>query len=172
MHTSLGLNLAQGDAIGEYWAEFPFSTLKLWQKGFQRTNALLEGTGYTPTDANGDRLLVESSLSYNISRPIIFLRRIIINSVTFWYLSESAEKSIFLIIVQLPMLTLVVIGSIRLWRTIPAVRPVILLICYFFVCHAFIVGWARYSVPIVPVCILLASFAAVRARSVQKTTHS
>jgi 4-amino-4-deoxy-L-arabinose transferase-like glycosyltransferase len=167
VHTSLGLNLVQGDAIGEYWTEFPFSTLQLWQKGFQKMNALLEGTRYTPTDPDGDRLLVESSLSYNISHPTLFLKKIVVNSVTFWYLSESPVKSIFLILIQLPVLILVIVASVRLWRKMPAVQPVVLLLCYFFVCHAFIVGWARYSVPIVPACLLFASFVVARDEGVQ-----
>ena len=166
VHTSLGLNLLQGDAIGDHWADIPFSTLEIWQKGNENTNAVVKGTGYSATDPDGDRLLVCSSLSFNFSHPIIFLKRIIINGLTFWYLSESPLKSIFLILLQYPLVVLVVIASTRSWQTTSA-QPLILLIFYFFVCHSLIVGWARYSVPIVPVCVLLASIVLAKTAGTQ-----
>ena len=165
VHTSLGLNLIQGDAIGEHWTEMPLSTMALWQKGFEETNAILQGSGATSTDPQGDRLLIGSSLSRSLENPGFLLKKVLINGLTFLYLSESPAKSILLMVIQFPLAVLVLISSFRLWGAHPLSRPIILLIVYFFLTHAFIVGWARYSVPIIPACLLLASTVLVGFRN-------
>lgn len=157
VHTSLGLNMIQGDAIGEYWTQVPYSTLDIWHKGARWTDSLLAGTGYTPADPTGDRLLVVSSVNYNISRPVNFVRRVATNALTFWYLSESFLKSAVLFMLQLPVVLMVLVFGVRFWRTTPGVRPILLLILYYAIVHVFVVGWARYSAPIVPLCLLVVS---------------
>lgn len=157
VHTSLGLNLIQGDAIGEHGTSMPLSTMVLWQKGFAETNELLKGSEVTSTEPQGDRQLIASSLSRSFENPGFFLKKVLINGLTFLYLSESPAKSIFLMLIQFPLAVLVLISAFHLWRSNPLTKPIILLIAYFFLSHAFIVGWARYSVPIIPACLLLAS---------------
>ena len=157
VHTSLGLNLIQGDAIGKHWTAMPLSTMTLWQKGFEETNEILKGSGATSTDPEGDRLLTASSLLRSVENPVFFVKKVLINGLTFFYLSESPVKSIFLMLVQFPLVVLVLTAVVRSWKAAPNIRPIVLLVVYFFLCHAFIVGWARYSVPIVPACLLLAS---------------
>ncbi len=165
VHTSLGLNLIQGDAIAGHWSEMPLSTMTLWQKGFDETIEILKGSRFTSTDPTGDRLLIAASFSRSLENPFFFLKRVMINGLTFLYLSESPAKSIFLMFIQFPLVILVFISISRLWRTHPVIRPIILLIAYFFLSHALIVGWARYSVPIIPACLLLASSVLVGFRN-------
>ena len=45
---------------------------------------------------------------------------------------------------------------IRPVHTVPQWPPAMPLLLHFFVVHALIVGWARYSVPVVPVAVVLA----------------
>jgi 4-amino-4-deoxy-L-arabinose transferase-like glycosyltransferase len=100
VHTSLGLNLIQGDAIGEYWTKKPYSTIELWRIGKHKIDSLLSGSQHTPTDPIGDRMLMRSSWSHSLSDPLFFGKRALANFVTFWYLSESKMKSLFLIFIQ------------------------------------------------------------------------
>ncbi len=158
VHTSLGLNLIQGDAIAQHITEIPFSNFELWHFGEEKIDSLLAGTNYTKTDPDGDRLLASASLNYNVSHPMFLIKRTFVNFVTFWYLSESKLKSVFLIILQIPLLILTSIASVRLWREHAAVRPLILLTVYYVLLHSLVVGWARYSVPIVPLCLMLIAF--------------
>ena len=157
VHVSLGLNLIQGDAVGEYWTRMPYSTLGLWFKGKEKNDSILSGTQCTPTDPRGDRLLAMASFRQNFSHPLFFIKKSLINFLTLWYLGESKLKSLFLMILQFPLLICTVIASVRLWKACGLARPMILLVAYYVVIHALIIGWARYSVPIVPLCLILAA---------------
>lgn len=155
VHVSLGLNLIQGDALALHWTSQPLSSLQLWFKGKERMDFLLAGTSYTPTDADGDRFLTYASFQYNLTHPIFFLKRAVLNFFTFWYLGESPLKSVFLILMQIPLMILTIVASIRLWKFNELFQPVILVIAYYAILHSMIIGWARYSVPIVPLCVVL-----------------
>lgn len=156
VHTSLGLNRVQGDAIGMTWSRIPFSTLALWQVGKARIDSILEGTGATPIDPRGDRILAASSLRLSMGDPGFALKRTAVNLLTFCYMSESRAKSIFLACIQFPLFLCALVGAYRLWKRAPLSRIGTVLLIYFFVVHAFVVGWARYSVPIVPLALVLA----------------
>ncbi len=157
VHTSLGMNRVQGDAIGLYWARMPFSTLDLWLVGKGRVDSILEGTGATPLDPAGDRILAASSIRMSLGDPLFALKRTAINLLTFSYMSESWAKSIFLACIQIPLFVCALAGSYRLWKRVPPSETGILLFLYFLLVHALIVGWARYSVPVVPLAIVLAA---------------
>jgi len=155
VHVSLGLNLIQGDALATYWETQPLSSLQLWYKGKAMMDSILGGSKLTPTDVKGDRLLTSASFRYNAARPLFLFKRTLLNFLTFWYLGESPIKSIFLIILQVPLFILTVIASARFWKASPFLQPLILLIGYYALLHSLIIGWARYSVPIIPLCIIL-----------------
>ena len=159
VHTSLGLNMFIGDAIGEFWMQKPLSSIALWHLGAKRIDAHLEGTGYVPSDPPGDRSLAKASINHNLTHPLFLLKRTMINALTFWYLGSSEAKSLFLIVVQFPLVLCAVAGSIRLWRVKALIRPIVALLFYYVLCHSLIVGWARYSVPIIPLCCLFLSYA-------------
>ena len=156
VHTSFGLNRVQGDAIGMSWSRMPFSTLDIWQVGKARIDSILEGTGATPIDPRGDRILAASSLRQSVADPAFALKRTAVNLLTFCYMSESRAKSIFLACIQFPLFLCALAGSYRLWRQAPLSRIGTVLLVFFFVVHALVVGWARYSVPVVPAAIVLA----------------
>lgn len=155
VHTSLGLNLTQGDALANNWFKYPLSNMPSWFVGDAKMTEVLKGTNVTPQDAVGDKILVKNFIDKNLTRPHYLLWRTLINSVTFWYLSESAVKSIFLACLQFPLLIIFIIGVRRVWRNIPALIPLIYMIMYFFVVHSLIIGWARYSVPIIPLILVV-----------------
>jgi 4-amino-4-deoxy-L-arabinose transferase-like glycosyltransferase len=157
VHTSLGLNRVQGDAIGLNWTRMPFSTLDIWQLGKARIDSILEGTGATPIDPRGDRILAVSSLRLSMGDPGFAIKRSAANLLTFCYMSESRGKSIFLACIQFPLFLCALVGSYRLWKRAPLSEAGTILLVYFFVVHAFVVGWARYSVPVVPLALVLAS---------------
>ena len=157
-HTSLGPNLMQGDAVARYWLQSPLAALELQRLGQRSIDSVLSGSGHTMTDAEGDRLLTATSLSWNRDHPLIAIKRICINGLTFWYLSESPAKSIFLGLLQLPLIISLIVATRLCWRRIPLVRPAVLFIAYYWIVHMLIIGWARYSLPIVPLCLLLMSY--------------
>ncbi len=164
VHTSLGLNMVQGDVVGEYWARMPFSTIDLWKVGKVRIDSILQPTGLSAVEPKGDRLLVEESLRHNLRNPGGFLQRITLNALTLCYLGESRAKSIFLGCIQFPFFICVAIASIKLLRTSSDARVLVAVGAGFFLVHAFIIGWARYSAPILPAGIVLAAWGIGRVK--------
>jgi hypothetical protein len=138
------------------WTRMPFSTLDIWLVGKARIDSILEGTGASPLDPRGDRILAASSLRLSMENPGFALKRTAVNLLTFCYMSESRAKSIFLACIQIPLFLCALAGSYRLWKRHPESEMGIVLLVYFFVVHAFVVGWARYSVPVVPLALVLA----------------
>jgi 4-amino-4-deoxy-L-arabinose transferase-like glycosyltransferase len=156
VHTSLGLNLMQGDAIAEHWCETPLSTLAIWEKGNARKDSILGGSNISAIDPPGDQLLTRTAMKYYLSHPLFAAQRFFLNSLTFCYLSESPLKSTILAIVQFPLYALAFASVIRAWRKRAEIRMLALLVGYYILAHALIVGWVRYSVPIVPILVVLA----------------
>jgi len=155
VHTSAGLNMIQGDAIARHWSDAPLSTLRLWEYGKTAIDSILRPVHVTPDNPQGDRILAKASLSERVSDPLTFLKGVLLNAMTFWYLSETPVKSVFLIAIEIPLMVLT-LGSCRILWYRTEVRPCVVLVIYFWLVHALIVGWARYSLPILPICIILA----------------
>jgi 4-amino-4-deoxy-L-arabinose transferase-like glycosyltransferase len=161
VRTGLGFTLVQGDVIGEYWPEKPYSNIELWYIGMVKVDSILARTQDTVSTPSGGRKLIFSSLRHNLTHPLFFTKRIAANFVTFWYLSQSKIKSLFLVFIQLPLLVCVFLVSLRIWGKNQAIQPVILLIGYYAAVHSFLLGWARYSAPIIPACLFFVAYALV-----------
>jgi CHASE2 domain-containing sensor protein len=80
-------------------------------------------------------------------------------------------KSIFLATIQFPLYVLAFAGVRRAWRRHAEIRILALIVVYYIMVHAFIVGWARYSVPIVPMLIVLAVGVAQFPRGSNRIIH-
>jgi 4-amino-4-deoxy-L-arabinose transferase-like glycosyltransferase len=154
VHTSLGLNLIQGDVLAENWLKHPLSNMDSWFVGDARMKEILKETGATPQDSRGDKILKEYSIRQNYKKPFHIFWRTIVNMVTFWYLSESPTKSIILAMVQLPFLLIFLYSFKKLLNRYTLMKPILWLIVYYTILHSLIIGWARYSVPIIPLIIL------------------
>jgi 4-amino-4-deoxy-L-arabinose transferase-like glycosyltransferase len=162
VHTSLGLNLMLGEAIARHWTDEPFSTLVLWEKGHAAAMQVLAGTGYDAGSPGGEAMLAGHVLEEWLRDPVALLRHVAVNATTFWYLSESALKSLFLLALQLPLLLCAARGAWNVRGQRSAVLLVVLAVLYFWGVHAVVVGWLRYAVPVMPLLILLAAVGMTR----------
>jgi 4-amino-4-deoxy-L-arabinose transferase-like glycosyltransferase len=169
VHTSLGFNLMQGDAIADHWREIPSSSVLLWESGNARADSLLTGSGFSPSDPAGDRVLVRAALRRYLAEPLFWAERVGVNAATFFYLSESPMKSLLLSLMQLPLYALALWGLRR--GANPRTLMLAAIILYFVLAHACIVGWARYSVPVVPLVVVLAAGVVWRPRHASASTH-
>jgi 4-amino-4-deoxy-L-arabinose transferase-like glycosyltransferase len=155
VHVSLGFNMIQGDVVGQELIHYPFSTMQLWEIGKYEVDTTLAKTGYNEWSPEGDRILVAASLRSSLSNPLVYCRRIAANLLTFWYLSESEMKSLFLFLLQIP-LAIAFFMSLKRWASLDlGGMGLVVLILYFVVLHGLVVGWARYSAPIVPLLLAL-----------------
>jgi hypothetical protein len=162
VHTSVGLNLVQGEAIGEQWTNTPFSTLAIWEEGRKQTEQLLAPAGLRPESPEGDAMLTGTILHRWWSSPVILVRHAATNGLTFWYLSESPLKSGVVIAMQIPLLILAGLGLRRMWIRGFSAHILLVAVVSFWLVHALIVGWLRYSVPVLPILILIAAAGAER----------
>lgn len=156
VHTSMGLNLAQGRAVAEMNNGVPLSSLAIWDRGDAIQDSILRGTGFVAQEPRGDRYLVSHQFSEDLRHPLAALKRCIVNAFTFVYLSESPLKSAGLALIEFPLMVLAFIGGVKAYRRMPSAGLVLAMIAFFFLVHAYIVGWARYSLPAVPLAIVLA----------------
>jgi len=156
VHTTLGYNLIQGDVIGEGWPLQWCCNLDFWRKGQERADSLLHGrTSFRSVE--GDRLLARTSLERFWSDPVFFVRRVLANFFLFWSLSESPLKSAFVGALQWVLVILACLSYIRHGKKHHLLMPVVGFTVYYVFVHAFIVGWARYSMPIIPLLLLMAA---------------
>jgi 4-amino-4-deoxy-L-arabinose transferase-like glycosyltransferase len=156
VHTSLGLNLVQGEAVAEHWTDAPFSTLALWEKGNSDTREVLADGSLSPGSPEGDARLIRHVTCRWSADPMRFVRHVAVNALTYWYLSESPVKSVVILLLQVPLIFFAVRGVRNTGKQKEALMLLVLAVLYFWGVHAAIVGWLRYSVPIMPVLILLA----------------
>jgi hypothetical protein len=170
VHTSLGFNLMQGDAIADHWREGPGSSVLLWESGAARADSLLTGSGFSPFDPAGDRVLVWAALRRYAAEPLFWAKRVGVNALTFFYLSESPLKSLVLALMQLPLYALALWGLRR--GANPGTLMLAAIVLYFVLAHACIVGWARYSVPVVPLVVILAAGVVEPPRESSSRAHS
>jgi 4-amino-4-deoxy-L-arabinose transferase-like glycosyltransferase len=167
VHTSLGLNLMQGEAVAEHWREEPFSTLALWEKGESDTRIVLAGSTASPGSPEGDARLIRHVIDRWSADPMSFVRHFAVNALTYWYLSESPAKSAVILLLQVPLIFFAVRGVLHRREHRGPVLILVLAVLYFWGVHAVIVGWMRYSVPVLPAMILLATAAWKTDRAVK-----
>jgi 4-amino-4-deoxy-L-arabinose transferase-like glycosyltransferase len=156
VHTSLGLNLMQGEAVAEHWTEAPFSTLALWEKGDSDTREVLADSSVSAGSPEGDARLIRHVTGTWSADPMILVRHVAVNALTYWYLSESPVKSAVILLLQVPLIFFAVRGVRSPGEQKDAFVLLLLAVLYFWGVHTIIVGWMRYGVPVVPLMILLA----------------
>lgn len=158
VNTSLGFNLIQGDIIGEQWPSFSMTTVEGWSVGKQRVDSVLNSSGDSWESVKGDRTLTAYAVRNYTRHPFAFVWRCVANLFTFWYLSESAVKSLVFGLLQISLVLLAALSFIKM--NSPGKKsflPFIVLCGYLFLVNGLVVGWGRYSMPMIPFLLLIAS---------------
>ena len=117
-HTGGGYNFYLGNGFAKHWLESPLSYQELKRFTELDTQALYNLLGFTPEDPQDvDAVLMQAALTELKAKPCLLFQKILIQSVTFWYLAASASKSLFTGILQLPILLLAMPGILRALRS-------------------------------------------------------
>ncbi len=157
VQTSLGFNVIQGDVIGEHWPEQWCCNLDFWRMGQVRVDSLLAPHGIPSfREVEADRLLLQTALRRYASEPLFVVRRAVANFFLLWSLSESPLKSVLYGTLQWLLLLAAFAAYMRYGKTNALLTPIVALALYYVVLHASIVGWARYSMPMIPLLMLIA----------------
>jgi 4-amino-4-deoxy-L-arabinose transferase-like glycosyltransferase len=157
VQTSLGFNMIQGDVIGEHWPKQWCCNLDYWRMGQARVDSLLAPHGIPSfREVEADRLLLQTALRRYASEPLFVVRRAVANFFLFWSLSESPLKSALYGALQWLLLLAAFAAYMRYGKSYALLTPIVALAVYYIVLHASIVGWARYSMPMIPLLTLIA----------------
>lgn len=111
----------------------------------------------------------KAATDYIFAEPAEFLKRAALKFIRFWNVVPNAESysGNFYRIVGVvsfgPVLLLVIICALSMWRRNGMLIPIYLLIGYFTLVHVVTISSLRYRLPIEPFLIALASFPIVRA---------
>ena len=135
----------------------------LWDQGLHHVDSLLAGRSGGSYEPGNDLFLVRMALQERMQFPLWGIGGVVTNALTFWYLAESPLKSVLAGCFQIPLLLTACLHVRRLWKVHLVFRAALVLLAYFWIEHALIVGWVRYSAPITPLLILVA-VASVRPR--------
>lgn len=153
--TSLGFNLVQGDVIAQEWPAPNRWLLDYWHAGWRQADSLLAPHNMQWERAEGDRLLTRHVLAGLAHSPGTALKRFAKNFCTFLFLSESRWKSVLVGFLQISLLLW---AAVSYFLSDKALRqklfPIVLLAGYFTLVHVVVVGWGRYSMPLVPLLII------------------
>jgi 4-amino-4-deoxy-L-arabinose transferase-like glycosyltransferase len=103
------------------------------------------------------------------SNPLLCVRCMAYNLFNFWFAGKSWMSTTGNVLVQLPYMILAVVGVVACSRNrrFAMIGPIVLLVLYVMAVHAPILAQARYSVPLIPLLSILASFVfAERTKSI------
>lgn len=154
IHTSLGINLIEGDVIGQFLTDSPLEEYPLWQKGALVAASIRRGWENPETSYVAENVLTAISLRHSMEHPLFFIKRCALNLLTLFYLGDSPLKSVVLFLFLVPLVVMAFIGW-RKGRGDNRLRMMGWLLVYYIIVHALIYGKGRFAAPLVPVMILL-----------------
>jgi 4-amino-4-deoxy-L-arabinose transferase-like glycosyltransferase len=87
--------------------------------------------------------------------PATFLKVLAFNAKGFWIQGRTRKATALNMVVVLPFLGLVAIGTVAGWRRRLPILPILLFVGAFYAAHVPILGQARYHVPLIPLLAIL-----------------
>lgn len=90
--------------------------------------------------------------------PLGFIKKLAMQSLSFWYVVETRKKSLVIGAIALLTLSLAFLGWQRARKQGIDTTPVISVVLYFNLMYAAILAFARYSMPVFPTLLVLAAF--------------
>jgi len=127
-------------------------------KSVQNTVAAsMPGVSLPRLEATTDKELSAMVRHFVLHRPLFVARKIVGGMYFIWFLSNTPEKSWGWMAVQMPLLALAVLGVFRCRPNL--IRTFLVCVAVTYVLpYAFFLALARYSMPIIPIVILFASY--------------
>jgi 4-amino-4-deoxy-L-arabinose transferase-like glycosyltransferase len=156
VHTSGSINFIIGDSLVSNIIHYPLSHGVLFDKGHNEVVNLLKRENISDLhDSVVERKLAKDVGKRIIEHPLSFLKKILIQMITFWYLGETPLKTVTIIIFNIPFVILGIMGlKSSLSQEIKVEQLVLIVfIFYFWLIYACIYAIARFSVNIFPIMI-------------------
>jgi hypothetical protein len=158
IHLDGGYNFYLGNGFAHHWRQAPFSYVDLktltWQD-FQRAYP----DAVVPVEpVQQDRWLFQIALDELVEDPAFLLRKLFVQSLTFWYLAADFPKSILTGALQLPIVLLALAGVRRGLRSRSWALTLLVPVCGIMGVSVLVLAFARLSATILPYCLGLAVY--------------
>ena len=152
MHINLGLNVFIGNRFADDYTAAPLSYEALYREALTAVDDVLAPAEFERQSPAQDRQLLAAALA---DPPGLWLRKILVQSLTFWYLAGDPPKSLLTGALQLPLLAAAVWGTFRnrdrqallLWTPVMGIYTV----------GVGVFAFARLSAPALPYLIGIAA---------------
>jgi len=158
-----GFTLHQGNDFVEDFGRAPFSVSALYPISLARMRAEADEVDFAPgstglqmynaLDAARRRVAVDKM----VGSPAFFAKKILYDTFLFWTLGDSAAKSFFIALVQLPLVALfcatLIVRRQRLLHGPAGICAA--LVCLFYCAHLPTISLARYSAVLVPAMLIV-----------------
>jgi hypothetical protein len=105
-----------------------------------------------------DRWLFQIALDELVEDPAFLLRKLFVQSLTFWYLAADFPKSILTGALQLPIVLLALAGVRRGLRSRSWALTLLVPVCGIMGVSVLVLAFARLSATILPYCLGLAVY--------------
>jgi 4-amino-4-deoxy-L-arabinose transferase-like glycosyltransferase len=160
IHTNASINFIIGDSLVKNIFEFPLSHSILFAKGHEEVVYLLDKYNLSNShDSKVEAELIREVFKRMRNHPFFYLKKVVVQAFTFWYLGETPIKTLLIIITTLPFVILgFICGVSELSRKpdISKASPFIFVAYFWFLC-SLVYSIARFSTPILPIVIIFAA---------------
>jgi len=160
VHVGTGGNLKRGNLMAGEFLRHPLSYRDLHQRTdpeMERIKKSVQGS-QVERDIGIDRLMKSSAFQDIRRDPSLIAQKAVAAGLMFWFVGDTAAKTLILVILRLPVLVLFA------WAALKGLRAgrkelwlAVFLVVSFWVLHMPFAPSARLSVPLLPLLILLAS---------------
>lgn len=163
VHGQAGFNLRIGDLYTEHGAETNYNFLPHWERGTSEAAAIFQAAkaqgdpGWLAEIKVNDGML-RTSLQTYAAHPLFPLKKMFVNAIGFWTLSETRRKSIVAGLLHVPLLMAFAVAMLRMRRRkmTPALALPLAMCGIYYLSHLPFLGAVRYSAVIVPVMLIYA----------------
>jgi 4-amino-4-deoxy-L-arabinose transferase-like glycosyltransferase len=160
IHTDGGYNFYLGNGFARHWLEAPFSYTELKALSEEDIAALYARLGSQPSNpALRDRILLSAALAEFRAAPLRLPRKLLIQSLTFWYLAADFPKSLLTGALQIPIALLALPGILSAFKRRSWASSLVIPIAGIMGISVLVFAFARLSSTIMPYMIALLVFA-------------
>ena len=157
IHTGGGYNFYLGNGFARHWQQAPLSYTQL--KALTEQDLQSITFAVSPTrPLEHDRTLLSLAWQEIAAQPWLLVKKILIQSITFWYLAADRAKSLATAALQFPILLLAIFGVWRIFHSPGRAWILGIPIGGVMGVSVLIFAFARLSAPIFPYVIGLAAY--------------
>jgi hypothetical protein len=151
IHSNGGYNFYLGNGFTRHWIESPFSYAELKNLTENDIQVFYTGLGGVPDDPIvEDRLLLQAALAEIRAKPLFGLKKLLIQSLNFWYLAGNYSKSVLTGLIQIPVVLAAGVGAWRAFQHRSWARVLLIPVLGIMGASVVVFSFARLSAPVMP----------------------